>query len=74
VIVFCAILENPAGKQSEEDLELLQSSLLAISRNLTRVTPFHEMCHIQIIAIFVAELCRLATCAIQRRSLEDNES
>ncbi|KAJ5982586.1 Zn(II)2Cys6 transcription factor [Penicillium sp. IBT 35674x] len=74
VVVFCAILESPADEQSEEDLKLLQSSLIAISHNLTRVNSFHEVCHIQIIANFVEELCRLATCAIRKRSWEDNDS
>ncbi|KAL2870733.1 putative C6 transcription factor [Aspergillus lucknowensis] len=65
--IFCSILQNPAEPQATKDLALLKSATGLLERLFLR-QPYsvHELLHVKLVADFVNELCRLATCAMDK--------
>ncbi|KAL1960695.1 hypothetical protein VTO42DRAFT_6525 [Malbranchea cinnamomea] len=64
--LFCNIILNPLDTQAPEDLELL-SSVPALIRALpVRQLTVNEVMHIKRVDDFVAELGRLAKCAVMK--------
>lgn len=69
--IFCSILQTPSDPQATSDLELLQETTGMMERIF-----FHQLCsvnevvHIKVVADFVAELYRLANCAVEKAANE----
>ncbi|KAB8237996.1 putative C6 transcription factor [Aspergillus alliaceus] len=65
--IFCNILQNPSDPQATKDLALLRTATSMMERLFSR-QPFAvtEIVHIKLVADFVSELYRLATCAIEK--------
>ncbi|KAE8356959.1 Zn(II)2Cys6 transcription factor [Aspergillus coremiiformis] len=65
--IFCNILQNPSDPQATKDLDLLRTTNSMMERLFSR-QPFAvtEIAHIKLVADFVSELSRLATCAIEK--------
>ncbi|KAE8361365.1 hypothetical protein BDV27DRAFT_147882 [Aspergillus caelatus] len=65
--IFCNILQNPSDPQATKDVRLLRTATGMMERLFSR-QPFAvaEIVHIKLVADFVSELYRLATCAIEK--------
>jgi hypothetical protein len=65
VVIFLNILLKPLSPQAKDDVDLLNTApeLIKAIRS-RRLTP-NEAVHMQIVEDFIAELARLANCAIQ---------
>lgn len=64
--LFFSILQNPGHELASHDIELLgQTSQIIRSIPMRRVTS-HEMKYLMKMDKLVAELCRLAKCAIEK--------
>ncbi|KAE8373348.1 hypothetical protein BDV26DRAFT_285182 [Aspergillus bertholletiae] len=65
--IFCNILQNPSDPQATKDVRLLRTATGMMERVFSR-QPFAvaEIVHIKLVAEFVSELYRLATCAIEK--------
>ncbi|KAE8146839.1 putative C6 transcription factor [Aspergillus avenaceus] len=65
--IFCNILQNPSDPQATKDLALLRTTTGMMERLFSR-QPYavKEIVHLKLIADFVSELYRLATCAIEK--------
>ncbi|KKK22676.1 hypothetical protein AOCH_001134 [Aspergillus ochraceoroseus] len=65
--IFCNILQNPGDLQASKDLGLLRNATKMVERVFLRQAySVNEMVHIKLVVEFVKELCRLATCAMDR--------
>ncbi|KAL4924192.1 putative C6 transcription factor [Aspergillus undulatus] len=65
--IFCNILTNPAEPQASKDLSLLKSATGMLERVFLRQAySVNELVHVKLVADFVNELCRLATCAMDK--------
>ncbi|KAL2855980.1 hypothetical protein BJY01DRAFT_231409 [Aspergillus pseudoustus] len=65
--IFCNILQNPAEPQATKDLALLKSATGMLERVFLRQAySVNELVHVKLVADFVNELCRLATCAMDK--------
>lgn len=64
--IFCSILQNPLDPRSRDDLERLRMATVMIDRMFTRKLPENEVVHFKLVADFVAELRRLAECAVDK--------
>ncbi|RAH55214.1 C6 transcription factor [Aspergillus piperis CBS 112811] len=65
--IFCNILQNPSDPQATKDLGLLKTAMSMLERIFLRQpSSVNEIVHIKMIADFVAELYRLASCAIEK--------
>ncbi|KAL4742815.1 hypothetical protein BDV11DRAFT_202467 [Aspergillus similis] len=65
--IFCNILQNPADSQASKDLALLKSATGMLERVFLRqACSVNELMHVKLVADFVNELCRLATCAMEK--------
>ncbi|KAL2854218.1 hypothetical protein BJX68DRAFT_254139 [Aspergillus pseudodeflectus] len=65
--IFCNILQNPAEPQATKDLALLKSATGMLERVFLRQAfSVNELVHVRLVADFVNELCRLATCAMDK--------
>ncbi|KAL4779781.1 hypothetical protein BJX76DRAFT_351496 [Aspergillus varians] len=65
--IFCNILQNPAEPQASKDLALLKSATGMLERVFLRQAySVNELMHVKLVADFVNELCRLATCAMDK--------
>ncbi|KAL2819708.1 hypothetical protein BJX63DRAFT_445304 [Aspergillus granulosus] len=65
--IFCNILQNPAEPQATKDLALLKSATGMLERVFLRQAySVNEQVHVKLVADFVNELCRLATCAMDK--------
>ncbi|KAL6239745.1 hypothetical protein BDW75DRAFT_227080 [Aspergillus navahoensis] len=65
--IFCNILQNPAEPQASKDLTLLKSTTGMLERVFLRQAySVNELVHVKLVADFVNELCRLATCAMDK--------
>jgi phospholipid N-methyltransferase len=65
--IFCNILQNPADPQASKDLALLKSATGMLERVFLRQAySVNELMHVKLVADFVNELCRLATCAMDK--------
>ncbi|KAL2830466.1 hypothetical protein BDW59DRAFT_170058 [Aspergillus cavernicola] len=65
--IFCNILQHPAEPQASKDLGLLKSATGILERVFLRQTcSVNELVHVKLVADFVNELCRLATCAMDK--------
>ncbi|KAL4753230.1 hypothetical protein BDW72DRAFT_201587 [Aspergillus terricola var. indicus] len=65
--IFCNILQNPADSQASKDLALLKSATGMLERVFLRQAySVNELVHVKLVADFVNELCRLATCAMDK--------
>ncbi|KAL4921499.1 hypothetical protein BDW62DRAFT_208466 [Aspergillus aurantiobrunneus] len=69
--IFCNILQNPAEPQASKDLALLKGATGMLERVFRRQAfSVNELVHVQLVADFVNELCRLATCAMDKAWME----
>ncbi|RAK96079.1 putative C6 transcription factor, partial [Aspergillus ibericus CBS 121593] len=65
--IFCNILQNPSDPQATKDLGLLKIAMSMMERVFLRQpSSVNEIVHIKMVADFVAELYRLASCAIEK--------
>lgn len=65
--IFCNILQNPTDPQATKDLGLLKTAKGMMERIFLRQpTSVNEIVHIKMVADFVTELYRLASCAIDK--------
>ncbi|PWY70919.1 Zn(II)2Cys6 transcription factor [Aspergillus heteromorphus CBS 117.55] len=65
--IFCNILQNPSDPQATKDLGLLKTAMSMMERIFLRQpSSVNEIVHIKLVADFVAELYRLASCAIEK--------
>ncbi|GKZ23931.1 hypothetical protein AbraCBS73388_010536 [Aspergillus brasiliensis] len=65
--IFCNILQYPSDPQATKDLGLLKIAMSMLERIFLRQpSSVNEIVHIKMIADFVAELYRLASCAIEK--------
>ncbi|RDW78587.1 putative C6 transcription factor [Aspergillus mulundensis] len=65
--IFCNILQNPAEPQASKDLALLKSATGMLERVFLRQAySVNELVHVKLVADFVNELCRLASCAMDK--------
>ncbi|KAL4990828.1 hypothetical protein BDW68DRAFT_185335 [Aspergillus falconensis] len=65
--IFCNILQYPAEPQASKDLALLKSATGMLERVFLRQAySVNELVHVKLVADFVSELCRLATCAMDK--------
>ncbi|PYI05393.1 Zn(II)2Cys6 transcription factor [Aspergillus sclerotiicarbonarius CBS 121057] len=65
--IFCNILQNPSDPQATKDLGLLKIAMSMMERVFLRQpSSVNEIMHIKMVADFVAELYRLASCAIEK--------
>ncbi|PYH92486.1 Zn(II)2Cys6 transcription factor [Aspergillus ellipticus CBS 707.79] len=65
--IFCNILQNPSDPQATKDLGLLKTAMSMMERIFLRQpSSVNEIVHIKMVADFVAELYRLASCAIEK--------
>lgn len=69
LMIFFNLLLNPLDQQATEDLELLTQVPDTFKRIPRRQLPISN-CHIKLIDDFVAELTRLATCAVVKAQHE----
>lgn len=72
--IFCSILQNPLDPRSRDDLDRLNMATVMIERIFTRKLPENEVVHFKLVADFVAELKRLAECAIDKAWREQSAS
>lgn len=65
--IFCNILQNPAEPQASKDLSLLKNATDMMERVFMRQAySVNELLHVKLVTDFVNELCRLATCAMDK--------
>ncbi|KAL5343585.1 hypothetical protein BJX70DRAFT_385371 [Aspergillus crustosus] len=65
--IFCNILQTPAEPQASKDLSLLKSATGMLERVFLRQAySVNELVHVKLVADFVNELCRLASCAMDK--------
>ncbi|KAF9893186.1 hypothetical protein FE257_011609 [Aspergillus nanangensis] len=65
--IFCNILQNPSDPQATKDLGLLKTATSMMERVFLRQSySVTEIVHIKLVADFVTELHRLASCAIEK--------
>ncbi|KAL3469695.1 hypothetical protein BJX99DRAFT_251781 [Aspergillus californicus] len=65
--IFCNILQQPADPQASKDLALLKSATGMLERVFLRQAySVSELVHVKLVADFVNELCRLASCAMDK--------
>lgn len=64
--IFCSILQNPLDPRSRDDLDRLKTATVMVERLFTRKLRENELVHFKLVADFVAELKRLAECAIDK--------
>jgi hypothetical protein len=64
LMIFCNLLLNPLDPQAIQDLELLECVPEVIKGLKIRHMTINEILHIKMVDDFVAELTRLAKCAI----------
>ncbi|CAI7673772.1 unnamed protein product [Penicillium viridicatum] len=64
--IFCNILQNPLDPHSREDLGRLNVATVMIERIFSRKLHESELVHFKMVADFIAELKRLAECAIDK--------
>ncbi|PYI14703.1 hypothetical protein BO86DRAFT_302907 [Aspergillus japonicus CBS 114.51] len=65
--IFCNILQNPTDPQATKDLGLLKTAKGMMERIFLRQpASVNEIVHIKMVADFVTELYRLASCAIEK--------
>ncbi|KAI9376625.1 hypothetical protein BJX61DRAFT_530779 [Aspergillus egyptiacus] len=65
--IFCNILQHPADLQASKDLALLKNATGMLERVFLRqASSVNELVHFKLVADFVNELCRLATCAMDK--------
>jgi hypothetical protein len=64
VIVFCNVLYNPTADRAREDVELLDSIPTLIKGMRVRQPTPSEVVHLRMLDAFIAEMVRLANCAI----------
>lgn len=65
--IFCNIIQNPSDPQAAKDLNLLKLATTMTERVfIGRSLSVTEIVHIKMVANFVTELYRLASCAIEK--------
>ncbi|PYH46459.1 putative C6 transcription factor [Aspergillus saccharolyticus JOP 1030-1] len=65
--IFCNILQYPTDPQATKDLGLLKTAMSMMERIFLRQpSSVSEIMHIKMVADFVTELYRLASCAIEK--------
>ncbi|XHG03350.1 hypothetical protein AWENTII_006661 [Aspergillus wentii] len=64
--VFCNILQNPFCPQAKKDHQLSSTMPLMVQKLFRQHSPSNEAMHLKHIVDFVAELNRLAKCAIDK--------
>ncbi|KAJ5175808.1 uncharacterized protein N7482_001685 [Penicillium canariense] len=64
--IFCSILQNPLDPRSRDDLDILKMATAMIGRIFSRQSRENEFENFELVADFVAELKRLAECAIDK--------
>ncbi|KAJ5526367.1 transcriptional regulator family: Fungal Specific TF [Penicillium frequentans] len=64
--IFCSILSNPLDPRSRDDLERLNMATVMMERIFHRKLPASEIGHFKLVADFVAEMKRLAECAVDK--------
>lgn len=65
--IFCNILQNPSDPQAIKDLNLLKAATTMTERVfIGKSLSVTEIVHIKMVANFVTELYRLASCAIEK--------
>jgi hypothetical protein len=71
VTVFCNLLRNPLDSQAVDDLELLESipNLARVDRARSSIPPF--VLDLSTVDEFVAEVARLAKCAMVTAGRDD---
>ncbi|RAL13271.1 putative C6 transcription factor [Aspergillus homomorphus CBS 101889] len=73
--IFCNILQNPTDPQATKDLGLLKTAMSMMERIFLRQpSSVNEIVHIKMVADFVTELYRLASCAIEKAWSERSAS
>ncbi|RAH63874.1 fungal specific transcription factor domain-containing protein [Aspergillus aculeatinus CBS 121060] len=65
--LFCKVLNDPGDSQTLDDVHLLDTIAARFSRAAGSHTYFGYCVDVHLMRDFVAELCRLARCAISRR-------
>lgn len=71
LIIFCNILHTPSDPHASKDLSLLRETTGMMERIFLRqLCSINEVIHIKVVADFVAELHRLAGCAIEKAANE----
>lgn len=68
--IFCNIIYNPINPNTDVDLDLLNSAPLLIKEMRLRRLARDEMAHMKMVDDFVAELARLANCAVLKARQE----
>ena len=64
--IFCNILHNPTAEEARGDVDLLNSIPTLIKGMRTRELTPNETMHLRMLVGFVAELVRLAKCAMNK--------
>jgi hypothetical protein len=72
VTIFCNVLWDPLHPRASEDVRLLESSPELIRRIRRRRMTDSEMLHLRTADEFLAELVRLARCAINKARREQD--
>ncbi|GAD97591.1 conserved hypothetical protein [Paecilomyces variotii No. 5] len=68
--IFCHVLLHPLHPQADKDVELLRKAPILVRGILGRQLSVNEIIHVKVITEFVAELGRLAKCAIEKARIE----
>jgi len=66
VTIFCSILQTPLDPRSRDDLDRMKMAAVMMARIFSKRLPEGEAVHFKLVADFVAELTRLAECAIDK--------
>ncbi|KAJ5758508.1 transcriptional regulator family: Fungal Specific TF [Penicillium odoratum] len=64
--IFCSILSNPLDPRSRDDMDRLKMATFMMERLFRRRHSSNEYLHFKLVADFVAEMTRLAECAIDK--------
>ncbi|KAJ9399508.1 transcriptional regulator family: Fungal Specific TF [Paecilomyces variotii] len=68
--IFCHVLLHPLHPQAAKDVELLNKAPVFVRGLFRRQISVKELIHLKVITEFVAELGRLAKCAIEKACSE----
>jgi hypothetical protein len=68
--IFCNIIYNPLNRHTDIDLDLLNAVPLLIKQMRLRRLARDEMAQMKMVDDFVAELARLANCAVLKARQE----
>ncbi|KPM39867.1 hypothetical protein AK830_g6707 [Neonectria ditissima] len=71
--LFLNIIMDPLDPQAKHDIELLSAAAELVRNMPVRKMTSHEIGHIKLVNDFVAELARLANCAIAKATIERDQ-